>query len=398
MTSGARHGPPLAARVANQGPSAMRDLLSLTARPEILTFAGGLPAPELFDVEGLRTAFGKALSAPQVGANLQYSTAEGIWALRVQLAARLTGEGLPTDPEQILVSTGSQQALTLLATILLDPGQTVLVEDPTYLSALQAFLLGGARAVAVPADPAGIRIDALEHALRRERPAALYLVPTFANPTGLTLPADRRREVARLVAEHDVWLVEDDPYSALRFAGRPVPPISADPALATRSVYLGTFSKIGCPGLRLGWLRAPVEIMETLAIVKQAGDLHTSTLIQAAAAHYLADADLDAHLNRVRAAYRERRDAMLAAMPQTMPPGTTWTEPEGGMFLWVTLPEGYDATARLARAMTEGVAYVPGAQFHASRAEPRTLRMCYVTYEPPVIAEGMRRLGRAMRD
>lgn len=397
MTSAARPAPALAARVADLGPSAMRDLLRLTARPEILTFAGGLPAPEIFDVDGWREAFEAALAWPSAGVNLQYSTAEGLWSLRVQVAARLTRTGLPTEPEQVLVTTGSQQALSVLSTVLLDPGQTVLVEDPTYLSALQAFLLGGARAVAVEADGQGVRVDALADAVRRERPVALYLVPTFANPTGLTLPADRRREVARLVAEHGLWLVEDAPYSELRFAGEPVPPISADPALARHSIHLGTLSKIGCPGLRIGWMRAPEAIMESLSVVKQAADLHTSTLVQAAAAHYLAHADLDGHLDRVRAAYRQRRDAMLAAMPETMPAGTTWTRPDGGMFLWVTLPEGHDATALLARAMAQGVAYVPGAQFHAGRVEPRTLRMCYVTYEPTVIAEGMCRLAAAMR-
>lgn len=387
--------PPLADRVAGRGSSAMRDLLALTARPEVLSFAGGLPAPEIFDVEGLRAAFDAALTWPAAGANLQYSTAEGLRVLRERVADRLTSQGLPTVSDEILVTTGSQQALTLLATVLLDPGATILVEDPTYLSALQSFLLLGGRAVAVEGDAHGILPDALEEALRRERPVALYLVPTFANPTGLTLDGQRRARIAELVAEHGVWLIEDDPYSQLRFQGTHVGPISAGPPVQHAALYLGTFSKIGCPGLRVGWIRAPVEIMATLATVKQASDMHTSTLDQAATAIYLGSGRLDGHIDALRAVYRERRDAMLAAMPSTMPPGTTWTEPEGGMFLWVQLPEGYDATQRLRLAMDERVAFVPGAQFHAGAPNPRTLRMCFVTYPPDVITKGMARLARA---
>jgi DNA-binding transcriptional MocR family regulator len=372
----------------------MRDLLLLTARPEILSFAGGLPAPEIFDVDGLRAAFREALTWPAAGANLQYSTPEGLRVLRERIAERLTSTGLPTVSDEILVTTGSQQALTLLATVLLDPGATILVEDPTYLSALQSFLLLGARAVAVDSDAHGVLPDALEEALRRERPVAVYLVPTFANPTGRTLDASRRAQIAELVARHGVWLIEDDPYS-LRFGGTPVGPISADPLVQHLALYLGTFSKVGCPGLRVGWVRAPVEIMETLSTVKQAADMHTSTVDQAATAIYLGSGLLEPHIEAVRAVYRERRDAMLAAMPSTMPPGSTWTVPDGGMFLWVELPEGYDATQRLRLAMAERVAFVPGAQFHAGRPNQRTLRMCFVTYEPDVITEGMQRLARA---
>lgn len=387
--------PRLADRVAAHGSSAMRDLLSLTARPEILSFAGGLPAPEIFDVDGLRAAFHEALTWPAAGVNLQYSTAEGLRVLRERIAERLTSEGLPTVSDEVLVTTGSQQALTLLATVLLDPGATILVEDPTYLSALQSFLLLGGRAVAVDSDAHGILPDALEEALRRERPVAVYLVPTFANPTGRTLDAARRARIAELVAEHRVWLIEDDPYSQLRFGGTQVGPISASPLVQHAALYLGTFSKIGCPGLRVGWVRAPVEIMETLSTVKQAADMHTSTVDQAATAIYLGSGLLDGHIETVRTVYRERRDAMLSAMPSTMPPGTTWTEPEGGMFIWVELPEGYDATQRLRMAMAEQVAFVPGAQFHAGRPNARTLRMCFVTHEPDVITEGMARLARA---
>jgi len=375
----------------------MRDLLSLTTRPEVLSFAGGFPAPEIFDVDGLRAAFDEALRWPAAGVNLQYSSAEGLRALRERIAQRLTASGLSTVSDEVLITTGSQQALTLLATVLLDQGATILVEDPTYLSALQSFLLLGGRAVAVESDAHGIQPDALEAALRHERPVALYLVPTFANPTGRTVDAPRRARIAELVAEHDVWLIEDDPYSELRFSGAHVGAISASPLVQSCALYLGTFSKIGAPGLRVGWVRAPVEIMGTLATVKQASDMHTSTLDQAATAIYLDSGNLEGHIAKVREVYCQRRDAMLAAMPATMPAGTRWTEPEGGMFLWVQLPEGYDATQRLRLAMDEHVAFVPGAQFHAGVPNPRTLRMCFVTYEPAVITEGMARLARAFQ-
>ena len=385
--------PPLAGRVAGSGSSTLVHLLELSARPEVISFAVGLPDPELFDVAGLRRCFDAALTGPGAGANLQYSATPGIRPLREAAAARLTDQGLPTSGEEILVTTGSQQALTLAALLLFDPGDVVLVEEPTYRSAIEPFRLVGARCVPVASDDDGIVPEALEEALRTHRPRALYVVPTFANPTGRTLPAARRAQVARLVAEHDVWLIEDEPYAQLRYDGEALLPISADPLVAGRSLYLGTFSKIGCPGLRIGWMRVPVAVMPQLGSIKQAADMHTSTLDQAAAALYLTGEDLDGHVAAMCAAYRPRRDAMLAALPDVLPPGSTWSEPEGGMFVWARLPEGYDSTALLARALEQEVAFVPGTPFYASDPDPRTLRMCFSTYGPPVIAEGMRRLG-----
>ncbi len=407
MTSSEAPGPDLgagtprlpqpAARVRGLGASTLVDLLALTARPEILSFAVGLPDPRIFDVAALRAAYGKALADDVAGANLQYSAAEGLWPLRVLLAERLTGGGLPTEPEELLVTTGSQQGLTLVALMLLDPGATILVEDPTYLSALEPFRLVGGRTVPVATDDDGVIPAALDEAIARHRPAAVYLVPSFANPTGRTLTGPRRAEVADIVARHGIWLVEDDPYSQLRYSGDDLAPISASPQVNGRSLYLGTFSKIGCPGLRLGWMRVPRAMMPALSSVKQAADMHTSSIDQAAIRAYLTDADLDGHIETVRRVYAERRDVMLAAMPATLPPGSTWTTPDGGMFLWARLPDGYDATAALRRALAEHVAFVPGVPFYADVPDPRTLRMCFVTYEPAVIAEGMTRLARALR-
>jgi len=375
--------------------SPVRDLLALIDRPEVISFAGGLPAPELFDLDGLRAAFHQALCEPVGRRNLQYAPTEGNPELRALVAARMTGRGLPTTAADLLITTGSQQALTLVVTALLEPGAVVAVEEPTYLAALQCFRMAGARVVPVAGDEHGMIPEALEEVVRTERPTLLYLVPTFANPTGRTLPAERRAAIAALATAHDLWVVEDDPYGELRYRGAPIP------ALATGApdhvIHLGSFSKIGAPGLRLGWLRAPEALLRTLVIVKQAADLHTSTIDQAAAAIYLAATDLDAHVESLRTAYRARRDAMIAALPSATPPGATWTDPDGGMFVWVTLPGGVDTAVLLSDALAHDVAYVPGAAFHATTPDHATLRLSFTTNTPEVITTGLARLAPVLR-
>ena len=385
--------PALAARAASVAGSPVRELLALTARPEIISFAGGLPAPELFDAEGLRDAYARVLTeAPRQA--LQYSTTDGDPALRAAVAGRLAARGLPTGPDELLITGGSQQALTLVAQTLLEPGDVVLVEDPGYLAALQCFSFTGARVLPVPGDAEGLDPSRLEELVLRERPKLLYLVPTFQNPTGRTLSRPRRAAIAAVAERHGLWIVEDDPYGELRYDGEPVPWIAALPAAADRTVLMGSFSKIMAPGLRLGWLRAPAALRRGCAIAKQAADLHTSTIDQAAAARYLADHDLDAHLGRVRAAYRERRDALLAGLPDALPEGSNWTRPDGGMFLWVTLPAGHDTTRLLPAALESDVAYVPGAPFHAGEPDPATMRLAFTTHTPGEITEGVRRLAK----
>jgi 2-aminoadipate transaminase len=385
----------LAARVASVGGSPVRDILAVTARPEVVNFAGGLPAPGLFDTEGVAAAFHAVLTeVPQRA--LQYSTTEGEPALRAALADRTTARGLATGPDDLLVTTGSQQALSLLATALLEPGDTVLVENPCYLAALQAFGLAGARIVGVPGDDDGMDPDALQELVVRERPKLLYTVPTFQNPTGRTLPADRRAAIARAAARHGLWIVEDDPYGELRFEGERLPWIASYEDAHDRAVLLGSFSKVMAPGLRLGWLRAPAPLRRACAIAKQAADLHTPTVNQLAAARYLADRDLDAHVARVAAAYGERRDAMLAGLPDALPEGSVWNRPAGGMFLWARLPETYDTTALLPRVVEHDVAYVPGAPFYADAPDRSTLRLCFVTHTPEEIGEGLRRLEKGL--
>ncbi|GAB7190097.1 PLP-dependent aminotransferase family protein [Kineococcus sp. NUM-3379] len=392
--------PPLAARSRGLGSSPVRDLLALVSRPEVISFAGGLPAPELFDTGGLREAFATALSGPAARRSLQYAPTEGDPALRAAVAGRLSARGLPTGAGDLLVTTGSQQGLTLVTTALLEPGAVVAVEEPTYLAALQCFSLAGARVVPVAGDEEGIVPAALEQVAAREAPTLLYVVPTFANPTGRTLGAARRAEVARLAARYGFWVVEDDPYAELRYRGEALAPLAARPEAADRVVHLGSFSKIAAPGLRLGWLRAPAALLRTLTVVKQAADLHTSTVDQAAAAAWLAATDLDAQVARLCAAYRQRRDAMLAAIPGAVPEGSSWTDPDGGMFTWLSLPGGVDTAELLRRALERDVAFVPGAPFHASgsnAASRSTLRLSFTAHTPEEITEGMGRLRAVLR-
>ncbi|WP_369171434.1 PLP-dependent aminotransferase family protein [Streptomyces sp. R28] len=386
--------PPLATRARSVGGSPLRDILAVTARPEVINFAGGLPAPELFDREGIAAAFRDVL-AETPGRALQYATTEGEPSLRTGLAARISARGLATDADDLLITTGSQQGLSLLATALLDPGDTVLVEDPCYLAALQAFGFAGARVVAVPGDAHGVDARALEELVVRERPKFFYTVPTFQNPTGRTLPAERREAVAEVAVRCGLWIVEDDPYGELRYEGERVPWIASYPGAEDRTALLGSFSKVMAPGIRVGWLRAPAALRRACVVAKQAADLHTPTVNQLAAARYLTG--LDAHVARVRDVYRERRDAMLAGLPGALPEGSTWNRPEGGMFLWARLPESYDTTALLPKVVEHDVAYVPGAPFYAGEPDRSTLRLCFVTQTPQEIGAGLERLGRGLR-
>lgn len=369
--------------------SPVRDLLALTSRPEVISFAGGLPAPELFDLDGVRAAYDLALRDRAV---LQYAPTEGNPFLRELVSARLTGRGLPTS--DVLITTGSQQALALVATAMLGPGAVVAVEEPTYLAALQCFGMTGARIVSVASDADGLVPESLRSVVVREKPDLLYLVPTFANPTGRTLSAARRVEIAEIAAAHDLWVVEDDPYGELRYRGSAVPALAS---VSDRTIYLGSFSKVGAPGMRLGWLRAPADLLRTLTIVKQAADLHTSTVDQAAAAAYLAHNDLDAHIARLRVEYGARRDAMIAALPAAMPDGTTWSDPDGGMFVWLRLPGDADSAALLQDALSHDVAFVPGAAFFATAPDHATLRMSFTSNTVEEIGEGMARLAKVLR-
>jgi 2-aminoadipate transaminase len=396
LASVPRAEPPAPARrLAGVQSSPVREILALTERAEVISFAGGLPAAELFDVPALRAAFAAALAPGCAERALQYSTTEGHLPLREALAERMRGRGLTTSPDDVLVTTGSQQALGLAASALLDPGDVVLVEDPSYLAALQSFALAGAVLVPVPAGADGPDPNALEALVRRHRPKLLYVVPTFQNPTGRTIGLEGRRSLAALAGELGLWLLEDDPYGELRYDGEALPSLASLPGAQDRTIAISSLSKVLAPGLRIGWLRAPASLRRALTVAKQAGDLHTSTVDQMAAATVLAAGGMDAHVDRLRAVYRERRDALLAGLPAALPAGSSWSEPAGGMFVWARLPDGHDATAALREALRHGVAFVPGAPFYAGAPDPATLRLSFTTHGPGEIAEGLRRLARA---
>jgi 2-aminoadipate transaminase len=390
--------PSLSARLADVQSSPVRDILKLTQREEVISFAGGLPAPELFPAEMVAQAFATALQPTVVARALQYSTTEGDPELRALLAGRLTGRGLQAEADEILVTTGSQQALGLVASVLVDPGDVVLVENPSYLAALQSFGFAGARMVPAPCDDDGLDPEALPALIARHRPKFLYLVPTFQNPTGRTLPARRRARLVEIAAEHGLWVVEDDPYGELRYDGEPLPPIASYPGARDRTVTVSTLSKVLAPGLRIGFLRAPEQLLGPMTVAKQAADLHTSTVDQHAARICLQTGDLDDHIALVCEEYRRRRDALLGGLQAALPEGSTHNRPDGGMFVWARLPDGWNATDLLARALARDVAFVPGAPFYAAGPDPRTLRLSFTTHRPVEIVEGLERLRAAVAD
>jgi 2-aminoadipate transaminase len=387
-----RPTPPLAARLRGVQSSPVREILALTQRPGVISFAGGLPAPELFDAEGTRAAFADALRDERVVRTLQYSTTEGDPALRAAVADRLTARGLPTHADELLITSGSQQALTLIATVLLEPGDTVLVEEPSYLAAIQAFQLAGAAVVPVPCDDEGLDPDAAAELAERHGARLLYTIPTFQNPTGRTLPPERRRALVEHARRGPFWVLEDDPYGELRYRGERLAPLAA---LDDRVLSLSTLSKIAAPGLRIGWVRAPAPLRTPLTIAKQAADLHSSTVDQAAAARWLETIDLDARVAELCTAYGARRDALLAGLADALPPGSTHNRPDGGMFVWARLPDGWDAAELLDRALARDVAFVPGYPFFAGPPDGAALRLSFTAHAPGEIAEGLRRLRAA---
>ena len=385
---------PVAARYAGMESSPLKDIFALAALDGVISFAGGIPDPELFAVEEVTAAYDWVLTHRGHRA-LQYGVSEGEAELREQAARRLSRD-LPTDASQIRVTSGSQEGLFVVAQAMLEPGDVVLVESPTYLAAVQAFSVHGARMIGVDTDDDGVIPEALEEAIRTHHPRMLYLIPTFQNPTGRTMPVARREAVAEVLRRTDVPLIEDDPYGALSFSGTTWSPIAALPGMGERTILLNSMSKLMSPGVRIGWMRAEGPVLDTLAVAKAAISMQSSVVDQLTVARYLETADLDAHVARVSAIYRERRDAMAAAIAPVLPAGAHVTHPEGGMFLWAALGEGYDAQAMLADAVEAGVAYLPGWSFFADHADRSTMRLSFVTHSPAVIAEAVGRLGEVI--
>jgi len=397
-----------AQRMRWMGSSAIRELLKLTSQPDVISFAGGLPAPELFPVKEMETATLRVLA--QYGSQaLQYSTTEGYEPLREWIVTKMAQYGIEAAPENVLITSGSQQALDLIGKVLLNPGDRVLTERPTYLGALQAWRAYQADFVTVPIDDDGLRTGAtLEKALSTG-PKFMYLLPNFQNPGGVTLPLGRRWEIIAVADRYGIPIIEDDPYGELRYEGEHIPPLVV---LDTRKldlgnsdgrnlingnvIYLSTFSKTLAPGLRLGWMVAPTSVIEKCVMAKQGMDLHTSSLVQMIAYEVVKDGFLKEHINHIRRIYRERRDVMLAAMSRYFPPEVHWTRPQGGLFLWVTLPEWLDAAEVFNKAVANKVAFVPGTPFFPDDSGHNTMRLNFSNARPEQIEVGIRRLGEVL--
>jgi len=387
--------------------SAIRELLKITQHPEVISFAGGLPANDVFPIERVEEACRKVLKENSATA-LQYGETEGYKPLRDMIARHIWRYGIKAEAENVLITTGSQQALDLIGKLLINPGDRVLVEAPTYLGALQAFSVYGAQYVSVPCDDQGLRTDQLEAHLRFG-PKFMYVLPNFQNPGGTTLAEDRRHGLVALANKYGIPIVEDYPYGQLRYEGEHLPPLVVldrenapyDNGYTLGNViYLSTFSKTLAPGLRLGWIVAPPEVIAKLVQLKQGADLHTSTFVQVVAYEVARDNFLDEHVKKIRNVYRERRDVMLEALARHFPPEVKWTHPKGGLFLWVTLPEGMNANELFQEALKQNVAFVPGDSFFAPNGQigegKRHFRLNFSNARPDQIREGIRRLSVAV--
>jgi len=387
----------LAQRIDALKASDVREMLKITQRSEIISFAGGLPAPELLPIRELEEATHRVLQEEGAQA-LQYSTTEGYLPLREKLVARMAARGgVRTSVEEVLITTGAQQALDLTGKLFLDEGDTVICESPTYTGAISALKVFAPHWVEVPTDDEGMDLEALERRLQYcDRVKLIYVVPNFQNPTGTTWSLERRRRFAEIVTQHSVAVVEDDTYGELRFEGLPLPPIKSFDSKG-HIVYIGTFSKVLSPGMRIGWLTASSPLYEKYVILKQGSDLHTSTLCQMQISAYLEMFDFDKSLSRMRAVYRERRDAMIRALEKEMPKGVRFSRPSGGLFLWVELPPHMDARELLRRSLELDVAFVPGGSFFPKGNKENTLRLSYSHMPVERIEEGVRRLSAAAR-
>ncbi|BAO80388.1 transcriptional regulators [Serpentinimonas raichei] len=396
-------------RLSNVETSAIRELFKLLGQPGIISFAGGFPDAALFDVEGIRAASERALQHDPAAA-LQYGATEGYPPLREQLAALMAGKGVAgLAPEQLIVTTGSQQALDLIGKTLISPGDKVIVEGPTFLATIQCFRLYGAELISAPIDGDGVDVQRLEALIAQHRPKFVYLVPTFGNPSGALLSLERRRRVLELALRTQTLIVEDDPYGDLYFDAAPPPSLLALSAELPGSrdclVHCGSLSKVLSPGLRIGWLVAPPELLAKAVMCKQFSDAHTSTFAQATAAQYLQGGRLGATLERVRQVYAERAQAMGAALRSELGAALGFVPPQGGLFIWArltgvgrsgagtALADGHELAQR---AIAQGVAFVPGRPFYASAPDPATLRLSFATVGVERIREGVARLARAL--
>ncbi len=384
--------------------SIIREILKFAQVPGMISFAGGLPAPDVFPVTAIEDACSRVLRKHGAQA-LQYSTTEGHKPLREVLQGFAKRDGLDVDIENIQITTGSQQALDIIGKVFIDPGDYVLVESPSYLGALQAWNAYDVAYIPVPVDEHGMITEALEEALRKS-PKFMYVLPNFQNPTGVTLTLERRKRIVELADKYGVPIIEDDPYAQLRYDGESIPSLlSLDSQYRQQSgkinqgnvIYLSTFSKILAPGLRLAWIVAPAQVIKKLVQAKQGADLHTSTFVQMVACEVSQEGFFDKHLKLIKDVYGNRMQVMLDALEKNFPSGVSWTKPKGGMFLWVTLPEGMNATDLLPKAIEQKVAFVPGEFFHPMGDGKNTIRLNFSNASPDKIQEGINRLGKVIR-
>jgi 2-aminoadipate transaminase len=383
--------------------SIIRELLKLTQRPEVISFAGGLPAPEVFPVARFEEACHRVL-ATQASAALQYGPTEGYRPLREFIVAHMARYGILASVDNVMVTSGSQQALDLIAKLLINRGDRILVESPTYVGALQAFDLMGAEYVTVPIDDNGLQTCEMEEALR-SGPKFMYILPNFQNPGGVTLSRERRDQIVELSDKYGIPIVEDDPYGQLRYEGEHQPPLVVlDRTSLPRDsgyklgnvIYLSTFSKVLAPGLRVAWIVAPPDVIARLSQIKQSTDLHTSSFTQMVVYEAARDGFMDEHVKLIRKVYTDRRDAMLQALEDFFPPEVSWTHPQGGLFLWVTMPPGIDTRKLLDTALRQNVAFVPGEAFFPAGDSGSHMRLNFSNAQPEQIREGIRRLSIAV--
>ena len=383
---------PFARRMNKIPRSFVREILKVTDDEDMISFAGGLPNPQSFPVEAIKDATSKVLTEDGEKV-LQYSTTEGYRPLRELIAQRYKRQGLKVEVDDILITNGSQQCLDLVGKIFLDRDDGVVMERPTYLAAIQAFGLYEPRFHSVPLLSDGVDTKALENILKEEDIKLFYSVTSFQNPTGITYSRDKREKVAEILTEHDTILVEDNPYGEIRFMGEDIPPIKSQ---LPDSILFGTFSKIVSPGMRMGWIVAPPEVMDKLITAKQASDLHSNYFTQRVVYQYLQNNDVDIHIQKIRKLYKSQRDEMVRSIREYLPEGVKHTAPEGGMFLWVTLPEGMSSMDLFELALEEKVAFVPGETFYTESPEKNTMRLNFSNSSEEEIIKGMKRLGKSI--
>lgn len=385
---------------ANNIPESNEDpvgnILKVAGDPKIISFAGGLPAPELFPVEDLKKVTNEVYDESGREA-LQYSIAAGYPKLREEIAKRMNRSGIACDIDNIMITTGSQQSIDLTTKLFVNPGDTVIVEQPTYLCALDVFRSYGAHMVGVPMDNDGMKMDALEQAIQdNPNTKFIYTIPSFQNPTGRTMPADRRQKMIEIAEKYNVMILEDDPYGAIRFAGQDVAPVKTY-AHDDRVIYMSTFSKILAPGLRIGWIVAEKNLVKKFTLMKQTVDVHSDNLTQHIIAKYMSDYNIDEHIAKIKDVYRRREGIMMDAIKKYFPKDAKYSQPEGGLFIWVEVP-GVDTQTLFNTCIDHDVAFVPGEPFYADKVIPGTFRLNYSNMQDDQIVIGIERLGKAIKE